>query len=383
MNLKLQPISDRPLPELDNFAIVLCGGGAAGRWQAGVLTGLSQAGITEKASVIAGTSVGGLNAGIFSIYGGNLPLPSSISDDAGETTVPLSPESDKELDDPVLDGTAGVPDPLWYNAVDVWESIKKNEDVYKGSMDLFGKIGASIGIVFNSADSALDAAPLRKRLDTIFGEFALQDVPEHFNTHLIISSLDLNTHREEFYCSFDKSSQIKVAEALKRTSAIPGVFASVPGQDSWEKEVHWHVDGGLGANNPFIGLNKYNEAFPGSPIKKVIIVYCYPDEEVDMGTGIVSPISTKRFKTMREVLLESIPAMLNVQEYITELTVQDKVKSGGWDVLALYPKKTPCDALDFTKLELLQQGYDYVVAGKGYSYKDKSEVNILDFLRKA
>ena len=112
-------------------------------------------------------------------------------------------------------------------------------------------------------------------------------------------------------------------------------------------------------------------------------MYCYPDEDIDMGTGIVAPASDKRFKTMREVLLESIPASLNVQEQITELNIEDKVRFGGWDVLALYPKKTPCDALDFTKLELLQEGYDYVVEGKGYSYNDKAEINIVDFLKRA
>lgn len=381
MNLKeTYPITLDGQPE--PFAIVLCGGGAAGRWQAGVLVGLAQAGVVEKASVIAGTSVGGLNAGLFSVFGGNLPKPEEMSEDIGDNTLPPPPGYDRDIGNLVVGTLEVPPPPPWRTAIDVWEEIKKNEDVYKGSMDLFGKIGAAIGLLFNSSDSALDASPLRKKLDNIFGQLSLQDVPEYFNTHLIISSLDLNTHREEFYCSFDQSNTIKVAEALKRTSAIPGVFSSVPGQDAWEKEVHWHIDGGLGANNPFIGLNKYNQMFPGTSVKKAIIVYCYPDEEVDMGTGIVTPVSTKRFKTMREVLLEAIPASLNVQEYMTELTVEDKVASGGWDVLALYPKKAPCDALDFTKLELLQQGYDYVTEGKGYSYRDKAEINIVDFLRR-
>lgn len=382
MNLKETSVLD--LTGNEPFALVLCGGGAAGRWQAGVLTGLAQAGIIEKASVIVGTSVGGLNAGLFSVYGGNLPPVEELSADVGENILPPPPGYDLDAGHLVADTfTTEPPPPPWYTAIDVWEDIKKNEDVYKGRMDLWGKIGAGIGFLFNTADSILDAAPLRSRLDNIFGELRLGDIPDYFNTHLIISSLDLNTHREEFYCSFNGARDLKVSEALKRTSAIPGIFSSVPGKEATDKNDHWHVDGGLGANNPFIALGKYNEAFPGTPLKKVIIVYCYPDEDIDMGTGIVAPASDKRFKTMREVLLESIPASLNVQEQITELNVEDKVRFGGWDVLALYPKKTPCDALDFTKLELLQEGYDYVVEGKGYSYNDKAEINIVDFLKRA
>lgn len=380
MNLKeMHPIT--LTKDHEPYAIVLCGGGAAGRWQAGVLVGLAQAGIVEKARVIVGTSVGGLNAALFSVFGGNLPKTEEMSEDIGDNVLPPPPGYDREIGNLVVSAEDITPPPPWTVTIDVWEDIRKNEDVYKGSINLFSKIGTAFGFLFNSTDAILDASPLRKRLDAMFGQMLLQDT-EYLNTHLIISSLDLNTHREEFYCSFDQNNPIRIAEALKRTSAIPGVFSSVPGQDSWEKEIHWHVDGGLGANNPFIALNKYNEAFPNSPVKKAIIVYCYPDVEVDKGTGIVTPVSTKRFKTMKEVLLESIPALLNVQEHITELIVKDKVMFGGWDVLALYPEKILCDALDFTKLELLQQGYDYVINGKGYSYRDKAEINIVDFLQR-
>lgn len=381
MNLKETPTLS--LDDCAPFALVLCGGGAAGRWQAGVLVGLAQAGVIEKASVIVGTSVGGLNAGLFSIYGGNLPPMEKLSEDIGENILPPPPGYDPNAGRLVLDPSIeDTVQPPWHTAIEVWEEIKRNEDVYKGRMDLWGKIGAGIGFLFNTADSILDASPLRSRLDRIFGELRLGDIPDYFDTHLIISSLDLNTHREEFYCSFNETRDLKISEVLKRTSAIPGVFSSVLGKDPMDAHEHWHVDGGLGANNPFIALGKYNAAFPNAPVKKAIIVYCYPDEDIDTGVNIITPESTKRFKTMREVLLECIPASLNAQEQITELNVEDKVRFGGWDVLALYPKKTPCDALDFTKLTLLQEGYDYVVEGKGYSYKDKAEINIVDFLKR-
>lgn len=388
---KINPVLDSG--DYEPFAIVLSGGGAAGRWQAGVLTALSQAGVTQKASVIIGTSVGGLNAALFSAYGRYNKTYINLEEIRRDAYTYVSlfysnynwlkiindPEELKKHEHEIQD-LFNSNKYAWMQAVKIWEDIKKNEDVYKGSTNLFSKIGAFFGFLFNTADSVLDASPLRNRIDEIFKALTFENLFDYTNQHLVVSALDLTTHREEFYCSFDTSKSIKIAEALKRTSAIPIIFSSVPGLDSQDKEVHWHVDGGVGANNPFVALNKYNQTFPDKPLRKTIIIYCYPDTNVDIGTNIVSPKSTKRLKTMKEVLFETIPATLNTQEYITELIVEDKVVSEGWDVLALYPKETPCDSLDFTKVELLQQGYDYVVTGKGYSYKDKAEINILDFL---
>ena len=49
------------------YAVVLAGGGGKGAYQVGVWKALSEYGIAQKVSVISGTSVGGLNAALFSI----------------------------------------------------------------------------------------------------------------------------------------------------------------------------------------------------------------------------------------------------------------------------------------------------------------------------
>ena len=201
MKLKQCNVVDDEFPP---FGVVLCGGGAAGRWQAGVLTALAQLGVLEKSKVITGTSVGGLNAGLFSLFG-----YTSLKEDKSEEEI-------------------SIPEP-YMTAVDVWEGITKNSDIYQGKLDFWGKIGAGIGF-FTGAESILDNSNLHKLIDKVFGNMLFSDISKNnFTTQLIISALNLNTQREEFFSSFDnRSKNIKIADALKATSAIPGIFKSVP-----------------------------------------------------------------------------------------------------------------------------------------------------------
>ena len=50
-----------------NYALVLSGGGGKGGYEVGVWKALNEYGIAQKVSVISGTSVGGLNAGLFAV----------------------------------------------------------------------------------------------------------------------------------------------------------------------------------------------------------------------------------------------------------------------------------------------------------------------------
>lgn len=370
MKLKLNNPTIIPIYDLKDFAVILCGGGAAGRWQAGVLVALAQTNILEKAKVMIGTSVGGLNAGLFCAYGGNINITNNnINND----------NSYYDEIDELLNTNVSIPQPLYFNAIEVWESITKNEDVYKGSLNGgWDNVGAFFSFIFNKP-SLLDPTPLYNRIDSVFGKLTLEDISTIFNRHLIVSALDLNAKKEEFYCSFGSNKHILVADALKRTSAIPGIFKSVKGTDIDSKNriyTHWHVDGGAGANNPLVALGYYNQEFPNNKIKKVIIIYCYPD------IGTKDLIDTKNYEGLRDVLIGTLPGILNSQEQMVEEWAKIMVKETDWDILALYPSYVPCNSLDFTKTELLQKGYDYCVAGKGYSYKDDAEIDILDFLRR-
>ena len=326
--------------KFENFGIVLCGGGAAGRWQAGVLAALQQLGILQMASVIVGTSVGGLNTGIFGLY--NKP---------GEL----------------------IP-------VQMWENITKNDNVYHGgASNVFTQLGVALGFV-GGAESIFDPAPLYGILDKIFGKMTISNIAEKSGTHIVVSTQDLNDKIEEFYSSFDETGDCPAVEALKMTSAIPGAFKTIKRQESHDVCPHWHVDGGAGANNPFIALDLYNNAFPGKAIKKAIIIYCYPDVHID--TALAVP-DTKEYRVFRDALLGTIPSMLSTQEQQVEKNVERMVERDGWDVIALWPDKTPCDSLDFTKTQILQDGYDFAVKGKAYAYKEKSRINIADFLKRS
>jgi len=356
MQLLLQQESEISLPHMENFAIVLCGGGGAGRWQAGVLAALAQQGVIERARVISGTSVGGINTGIFGLYGLTQGATSSLNP---------------------------CPTPRWHQAVDVWESITKNSDGYKGDLtSLPGQIGSGVGLLAGS-DCLLNPDPLHQKIDNIFGSLDMEAVSEISGVHLMISAMDLNSQLEEFYTSFGPDRSMKISEAIKRTSALPVVFKSQPGKDSAHPNaVHWHVDGGLAANNPFLALNTYNRNFPGAQVKKVIIVYCYPDITTDIGISTSTANDNTEYRMARDVALRSLGAVMNGQEQMAESVIIDKVKEAGWDVLALYPKNAPCDAINFSKTILLQEGYDYAVAGKGYSYRDDATINIIDFLKR-
>lgn len=50
-----------------NYALVLSGGGGKGSYEVGVWKALYEYGIAQKVTVVSGTSVGGLNAGLFAI----------------------------------------------------------------------------------------------------------------------------------------------------------------------------------------------------------------------------------------------------------------------------------------------------------------------------
>jgi len=354
MNLVIQPDLQNKALQIptDPYAIVLCGGGAAGADQAGVLAAYAQAGVVQKASVIVGTSVGGLTAALFALLGGNTPDNQSVS------PVPADP---------------------WKTAVEVWESIKSNNDIYKGSINWLSSVWGFI----TGAESILDPSPLHNKIAGIFKDKTLEDVTETFNTQLIVSSLDLNSRREEFYSSFNKYKGMKIVDALKRTSAIPGVFKSIPGKDGDDKNTHWHIDGGLGANNPFIALNMYNAAFPGAVVKKVIVIYCYPEAYVDTGTELTGPDTDKSYKTFRDTLLGCIPASLDTQEQIAEMIIEDKVLTSQWDVGGVWPLKPPTDALQFGKTaQLLREGYARGVEGMIWSYREKAMVRLVDFIKR-
>jgi len=352
MELVETPVVDTS--SFKRFAIFCCGGGAAGAYQAGWLTALSQSGIVQDADLIVGTSVGSLDAILYAEFGQVLPPP---------------PPGEEKLRDPFM------------TAVDVWESINKNEDVYLGKLEWYRFLGA-----FTGAKSVLDRTPLKNKLKKVFGDQKVGDVFTALQTHFAVCVGNLNTKRFEFINSWDDQyKDVSIFEALCSSSGIPIAFDStlIPALVKQRKgNPQWFVDGGTGANNPFTVLAEYNKKFSDKKIEKVIILYCYPDDVADLGvtqgTG-----DNKNYAAFKDAGIGTLPLMMNSQEQALELSVELLTMYGGPDVFAAAPKTTPCDTLDFTKRkQAMDMGYKDAMVGKGYSYKDDGEVHILDFLKR-
>ena len=312
------------------LAIVNTGGGAAGSDQAGGLAALAQIGIIEQTSLISATSVGGINAVLSAIY---------AADHKALTRL--------------------------------WEQVNKNRDIYKG--DVNGP--AAVFSLLFGGESIVDPAPLYKLINDAFGNLTLEDVYKKNKIHLILTGHDLNTGRGELYTTFDETKTFKAADVVKRTSAIPGLFKVIESKDPGDVFPHAHCDGGIFANNPLLTIIKYNETTP-EPIKKVIIMFCRPDLDR-------MPINKASYKKWGPAVLRAAEGALINQELTAELFIESQTQTGALDVLAIYPEENPCDILDFTKTKAnLQNGYNRVVAGLGYSYKDRAIINIADFLRR-
>jgi predicted acylesterase/phospholipase RssA len=354
--MKLQTIEVNKFEgKIKPFAFNLAGGGKAGGYECGVLAAFAQMNVLQNAKFIAGTSTGGLNTGTASVFGG------------------ISSEN---------------PQP-WWKMVDIWEEIEKNENIYNGSIGsegikgFFENIGVGMGFLFNKL-SILNPTPLYNKLDKVFGNLTLKEASQKWGIDIIITAMDLNSTEEKFFTSFDLETQnYSISLVLKATSAIPGIFPSVPIIMA-DGKTHWFVDGGLAANNPFVSSLKYNMTFPNKKVEKIIVVFCYPDEYKEEGFKITGVENNKEYKSYKDVLLRSVSTVMNGQEQIAELIIEEKVKNSNWDVLAIWPKEQPGNPLDFSNLKkLIQIGYDDVAkVGKGWSYKDNAMINIEDFLKR-
>jgi predicted acylesterase/phospholipase RssA len=337
------PISNTDVKINGNLAIVNSGGGGRGEWQAGVHVLLSQIGIAEQAAVVIGTSVGALNTALLAKYGKRI-----------------------SLDDPSL-----IPQP-YFTIADTWDDITKNSDIYKGALrtDGWGKFTALMSLI-SGQESLLDPTPLYERLKRIFGaDTTMQELYCSAQTHIVVTASSLNAKQELFFASFGGTRDTKVYDALRASSAIPIAFKSVPVPTGGDKK-DWCVDGGNGANNPFVAVNYFNKANPDKKIKKVIMVYTGPDK-ISASVG--------DFKSALSVALQGVETNLSTQEQIAELYAEYIVDTSDVDIMAIYPDEDTGDALDFSKRGLLQKGYDHAAKLQGYDYRTHETMSLIDFL---
>lgn len=330
---------------LKPFAYICVGGGAKGRFPAGVAIAHAQAGIFQQNSLIAGTSVGSLIAALGAKFG-FMGQPS--------------------------EGNDVVPPPPFRTIADVWEGITKKTDVYNGTIDSNWMSDVSlVWKILTGGAYILDRGPLKAIIKKLFGDMTISQLAAIMGTQIVFTALNLNTSREEFFTSFNEYQDIKVYDALCASSGIPFVFESYPIRNQSKNEDNWYCDGGCGANDPFISVAMYNEAFPGKQVKKAIILFTTPDTE---------PYTNKRFSIMRDMAPQLVGAILGSEEQLMEMWAIYMSKCSDIEVMALWPKEDTGDSLDFSKLELLQHGYDYGKTFIGYDYKTDTLMGVVDFL---
>ena len=159
---------------MKKIALVLMGGGRLGAFEAGVCFVLSKLGFFKRVSFIVGTSAGGLNAIFISKYRSQVK-----------------------------------------KVVDMWLSFKKNTDVYKGKIDVWGLIRC----YFSKGKSVLNPQGLYKVLNDNFRGMKLKDLP----IPVCLTGTNLTKQKKEIYFP-EQSKEYDLLDMAKVTSAIPGIF---------------------------------------------------------------------------------------------------------------------------------------------------------------
>ena len=195
--------------------IVLCleGGGAKGRFQAGVLARMAEIGLLRRVDTIIGTSVGGMNACVTARY---------------------------------MDDTPNLQD-----VVDIWRGIKSNSDIYLGEMPT--SIWTGLKTVLGgglTGKSILDNTPqydlVKKHLDGI----------TEFRVPVYCVTTDYVTHARRLLGPGTSAVDMALA-----TSAVPVAFKCYQGK---------YMDGGCVENLAIpTALNL------GS--SKIVAIYCDAD----------------------------------------------------------------------------------------------------------
>jgi len=294
------------------LAIVLPGGGACGRWQAGVLQSLYESNIFPLIDLVCGTSVGGLNTLLLSKYW-------------------TEPEKIGEL----------------------WASITKNKDIYNGMLQLnnFWDFMGMIGQLFksNKGRSLLDPVGLYQTIDRTFGNDTLKDL----KLPVIITTTDLSTG-ERVIIDTKTCGDYKCSEIAKATSAIPLAFPSV---DYWVDGVKdLCCDGGLGRNNPV-------EVAIENGATHIILIGTAPDmyPRVNVKNEVLS-IAPRCLDLIMHFFEEDA---WEEKEYAEKLHELDPVKYPLIKFLDIYPQESTGSALDFSNVEQFKKGYEY--ANKKYT----------------
>jgi predicted acylesterase/phospholipase RssA len=299
------------------LVFVLPGGGACGRWQAGVLKYLFDMGVFPKINLVCGTSVGGLNTLLIGKYLKNFE-----------------------------------------KAADLWASIKSNKDIFNGMLqfnNFFDYVGMA-GQVFksNKGKSVLDPVGLYHLLDREFGDMFLKDT----QVPVVITTTDIATG-EKLIFSTEKNPFYKAADLGKATSAIPLAFPAV--EVYVENKIDLQSDGGCLRNNPvcyaiesgathIILIGTSPDVYPRREIKNNVLDIALRIPDVIMHANEEASWDTKGdYELLHALLPDKYP----------QIKIYD-----------IYPEHDTGSALNFGNVEQFGFGYNFA--------KDKMPPEIIE-----
>ncbi len=241
------PLAARP--PFETIALVLQGGGALGAYQAGVMEGLSEAGI--EPDWVAGISIGAINAALIA---GNEPSVriARLREFWKTVTQPaLWPDAMPWLDAKI--------EPLTDWRREVWNSLSAWRALTEGQRGFFTPRPATAWLGKPTASSAsfYDTAPLKATLERLV-DFDRINAGE---TRLTVSAVNVETGNFEAFDNQHGRWRKRIrAEHIMASGALPPGFPAVAIEDPGPidasrdtgapRRVNYYWDGGLVSNTP-------------------------------------------------------------------------------------------------------------------------------------
>lgn len=255
------------------LALVLSGGGAKGAYEVGVWSALHEAGLADNVAAVSGTSIGAVNAALFSSWPDPKGAETLWLENLGKVFVPndriLQVASEKKFAE-FLDGKlreyaeiAGVP------ASDLPEDSKKA--IEKEAREEFKRKGAlrdlakslqtiSESLHGEASDGLCDGDALRSVLEG--------NLPKNWpraTPRVYVTALACDEWKARTFCLNEGSPEDRILRLLAST-AIPAIFPPVVIDDTPYVDGGWESKGG---DNVPLGpiVEKHSD------IKTVIVVY--------------------------------------------------------------------------------------------------------------
>jgi predicted acylesterase/phospholipase RssA len=279
--------------------LVLVGGGGCGRWQAGALSALEEAGLLADLDGIVGTSVGGLDA---------CALALGLAQNKGTQVLQ-----------------------------EAWGMIQKDEDVYTPGLTHFS--------FWNPLDVArlawnalfkpglCSSDPLKHIVARIMGEWTSPQIEKACGIKLMVRAF-------HYALGVEETLQGRLQDMALATSAIEAVFPSHMG----------YGDGGVMDNAPM-------DVALAHKARQILVVYCSAERPSNRPRPPVSlPVPGPATKgTAIQNALDLLGHLTTANEDLVSQAA-DQAEKKGVQVVHCFPAASTGSALDFSERGLWQRG---------------------------